>query len=71
MKYQYFNSDILLVINPKGQIRKLYTPFRAQTLANNSWVYVNEILTNGKDELIFIINSQPMLHHHFRIVIDF
>jgi hypothetical protein len=71
MKYHYYTSSILLVINPKGHIRQLYTPFRVQEQINDSWVYVDEILTNEKDELLFMVNGQPTLHHNFRITISF
>ena len=71
MKYQYYKSHILLVINPKGVIRQLYTPFRAIERFTNSWVYVQEILTNEKDELLFVVNDHPLLHTNFTITINF
>jgi hypothetical protein len=71
MQYQYFNSRILLVVNPKGLIKKLFTPFRVQDRINNSWVYVDEILTNESDELIFLIGTQQYPHHNFVITIHF
>ena len=71
MKYQYFNSHVLLVINGHGAIRRLYCPFRVQEVNTNITVYVDEILTNEKDQLFFIVNSQPFPYHHFRITIQF
>ncbi|HWK05703.1 MAG TPA: hypothetical protein VNS58_18815 [Puia sp.] len=71
MHYQYYNSHILLVINSKGIIRQLHTPFRVTERFTNSLVYVDEILTNEKDELLFVVNNRPLLHSNFRVVINF
>ena len=71
MKYQYYQSHTLLVINQQGAIRQLHTPFRVLEVATNILVYVDEILTTDKDELIFMINNQPHPYHRFRINILF
>lgn len=71
MKYQYFNSHVLLVINGQGAIRRLYCPFRVLEMNTNIMVYVDEILTTGEDELIFMVNNQPHPYHRFRITILF
>lgn len=71
MRYQYYNSHVLLVINSKGVIRQLHTPFRVMEQFTNSLVYVDEILTNEKDELLFVVNDHPLLHSNFRVIIHF
>ena len=71
MKYQYFNSHVLLVINGQGAIRRLYTPFRVLEVDTGIMVYIDEIVTNDKDELIFMVNNQPHPYHRFRITILF
>ena len=48
---QKYNSNTLLLVNPKGHIRKLYIPFRVLYLkavgriTKNTWVYVDEVLS--------------------------
>src|SRR3712207_9190320 len=57
MHYQYYNRNVLLVVNVSGQIRLLYTPFRVLCIVAsgriplNTLVYVEEIWSNDKDEL--------------------
>jgi len=71
MQFQYFNPKILLVINPHGQIRTLHTPFRVQHIANESFVYVDEIITNSDKELLYLVNGKIAPHSSFRIIINF
>jgi hypothetical protein len=52
MHYQYYNSNTLLILSPKGQIRKLYTPFRVLSNENNSWLYVEEVRQGYNDQII-------------------
>ena len=73
MHYQYYNSNALLVINKKGKIRILYTPVRVKCIDNRCGlklgviVYVDEILFNEKDELIYMIGNLTYFHRHFKI----
>ncbi len=78
LRVYYHDPWSILVINPKGQIRKLYTPFRVQcveTISNvlkkSAWVFVEEVTSTGKDELIFIVGGQQFPHRLFRIQIHF
>lgn len=71
MHYQYYQSHTLLVINQHGAIRQLYIPFRVLEVNTNIMVYVDEILTTDKDELIFMVNNQPHPYHRFKITIQF
>ena len=78
LRVYYYDSSSILVINPKGQIRKLYTPFRVlciSTIINcvekGSWVFVDEVKSNRKDELIFVVGGRPYPYQHFQIHINF
>ncbi len=71
MKYQYYRPNILLVINPQGLIRQLYMPLRVLNNMTNAWVYVDEIQSNDRDELFFVVNNQALLHSLFTITIYF
>ena len=74
MHYQYVNQNTLLLVTAKGALRKLHTPFRVECVTINkqipigTWVYVDEVWTNGKDELLFLIYGQPHSHRHFKII---
>lgn len=74
----YYDSGSILVINPKGKIRKLYTPFRVlciETVNNwlkkGSWVFVDEVKTSAKDQLLFVVAGISFPHRHFQIQINF
>lgn len=69
--YQEYYSQILLLIDCKGQIQKLYTPFRVINKSNDCWAYIDKVLTSSNDELIFVIDSYFYPHYNFRIVINF
>jgi hypothetical protein len=77
MTLHYYKSNALLVVNAKGLIRVLYTPFRVlcpipfENLPGNTWIYVDEVCSNEKDELIYLIYRQPYSHTHFRLQISF
>jgi len=74
---QYYKSDALLVVNTFGHIRVLYTPFRVLcdasigNLSSGTWVYVDEVCSNTRDELIYLIYGQPYSYKHFRLQISF
>lgn len=77
LKLQYYNTNALLVVNFKGLIRILYTPFRVlcgaaiNRIPLNSWVYVDEVYSNDKDELQFLIYGTIYSYKHFKIPIQF
>jgi hypothetical protein len=77
LKVFYHDTRSILVINPKGRIRKLYTPFKVQCItltgryAPGRWVYVEEVQSSQADQLIYLINGSPYPHHYFRITIRF
>ena len=61
---QDHKKDSLLVINVNGRIRRIYTPFRVlaiestNTIKNGSWVYVDRIRVNEKQQLIISIDKK-------------
>ncbi|RFM27930.1 hypothetical protein [Deminuibacter soli] len=77
MHYQFYNHEVLLLVNQKGMIKKLHTPFRVQcTTATghfpaNAWVYVDEICSTDTDNLCFIIAGNIYPHSHFLIPVKF
>jgi hypothetical protein len=78
LRVYYHDPWSILVINPKGHIRKLYAPFMvlcieptAPWLKKGAWVFVDEVKTTSEDELIFIIGGLQFPHRHFRIQINF
>ena len=77
MHYQYYNSTTLLVVNPKGQIKVVYTPFRVicteptGAIQQSTQVYVEEIVSDNEDQLHFIINGQVHSFRQFYLPIRF
>ena len=77
LSYHYYHSNALLVINTKGLIRVLYTPFRvlcnsaSGRIPLNTWVYVEEVYSNQKDELQYLIYGAIHSYHHFILPIQF
>lgn len=74
---QYYNHRSLLLVNPKGQLRIIYVPFRVLCIAptdhipQNTWVFVEEILSSRVDQLYFVVFGQPYLYKSFRLAINF
>ena len=75
--YQYYHNNVLLVVNVSGQIRLLYTPFRVLCIVAsgriplNTWVYVEEIWSNDKDELQYVIFGNAHSYKFFCLPIKF
>ena len=75
--YHYYHSNALLVVNTKGLIRVLYTPFRVlcnsatSRIPPNTWVYVEEVYSNQQDELQYVIFGAVHSYKHFTIPIQF
>ncbi|MBK7883022.1 MAG: hypothetical protein IPJ81_03820 [Chitinophagaceae bacterium] len=73
----YYHSNALLVVNTKGLIRILYTPFRVlctipiNKLSSNTWVYVEEVYSTNRDELQYVIYGNIYSYKHFVIPIQF
>ena len=73
----YYNSNALLVINPLGLILVLYTPFRvfctvsSGNIASGTWVYVDEVCSTDRDELVFLIYGQRYSYKDFQLKVNF
>ena len=74
---QYYNSNTLLLINQKGQIKMLYTPFRVICISATEYmavgvrVYIDEVLSNDRDELQYVIFNTLHSYRHFKLPIMF
>ena len=77
-----YNNNCLIVINPQGKIRVLYTPIKVvcnqniieQTKTNlmkGTTVYVDEVYNNIQNELLFRINGWIYSYKYFQIVVKF
>lgn len=77
MHYQYYNHHTLLLVNQKGQIRMLYTPFRVLCLNAtgrlqlHTWVFVDEVHSTDTDELQYLIFDQLWSYRHFKLTVMF
>jgi hypothetical protein len=77
LSYHYYHPNQLLVVNSVGLIRILYTPFRVlcgaaiYRIPQNTWVYVEEVYSNEKDELQYLIYGSVYSYKHFTIPIQF
>jgi hypothetical protein len=73
----YHDTNSILVINPNGEIRQLFTPFRVYHIANvakpakGGWVYVDEVHLDKIDRLHYLINGKLYPYHQFQIKINF
>ena len=72
----YCDERSVMVVNPKGKLRQLYTPFRVVSIipdgASKNTVYmVDEVKTTANDKLVYIINGRPYYHHNFAIIIGY
>jgi hypothetical protein len=73
----YGSANSILLVNGLGRIRQLYTPFRVKVtedvegLKQGTFVYVEEVVSDPQDRLVFITNTGAYLHSSFRIVASF
>lgn len=74
-KVTYCDFNSVLVVNPEGKLRQVFTPFRVKAKVSpsvNKQVFiVQEVRSTEKDELVFIINDKHFFHHHFVLDIHF
>ena len=77
IQHQFYDYNTLLVINHQGAIRQIYTPIKVlcidpvENIKIGIWVYIDEIRTTRKDELVYLINGKEYYHSHFAIQIGF
>jgi hypothetical protein len=73
----YHDPNSILVINPIGKMRQVFTPFKVQVkepttnLDVNSWVLVDLVKASPSYKLMFKIGSKWYPYHLFRITIKF
>lgn len=70
-----YDAKSLLVVNDKGLIRQLFTPFKVQciepveSIPALSFVFVDAVLMHKKYVLLYWINQKPIPYHHFRVLV--
>jgi hypothetical protein len=73
----YHDPNSILVINPIGKMRQVFTPFKVQVqeptliLDVNSWVVVDLVKASPTYKLMFRIGDHWYPYHLFRITIKF
>lgn len=73
----FCDANSILVVNPSGKIRKLYTPFRVKCIESTgnikegTTVHVEEVYNTKADELIFMVQGASLSFKHFHIDIKF
>ena len=76
-KINHLNDYTLMVINQKGKMRQLFTPFNVQVLQErehfkeNSWVVVEEIRQHPQHFLIYRVINHWWLYYIFKIEVRF
>ncbi len=64
----------LLVVNSKGELKRIYCPFLARCMIPIKNLLLNEayaidmVKTEMSEEIIFIIQGKPYLHSYFNIL---
>ncbi len=74
---KYCDATSILIINSRGKIKQLYTPFQVRCNEDvgrfkmGSIVYVEEVAAGERDELIYLIGEGAYFHKYFRITANF
>lgn len=72
---QYCSNNCLLVINSRGKIRELYTPFLVtaiNSIGQRKRTYiVDEVMNSSQGELAYKINGAMYHYAQFTISINF
>jgi hypothetical protein len=63
MKAYYINNHSILAINQRRKIRTPHTPFRVYNPVDSTRVYVKEVGSGPKDELLYFIDGQAFLYY--------
>jgi hypothetical protein len=73
----YYDSFSIAVINPNGEIRRLYCPFIVKCkrqigdVQENSMVYVDQVFKDPDDLITYLIGGNLYPFSFFRIFINF
>ena len=72
---QYRDSTSILIVNGKGIIGELHTPFEVQCIEDigrykkGVFVYVEEVAAGERNQIIYFIGEGAYFHKHFRILL--
>lgn len=72
----YQDPKSILIVNDKGQMKQLFTPFRVKcidpvhNIPVNSFVFVDSVFIHRKYILLYWINQQLIPYHHFTFQIS-
>lgn len=73
----YYDSFSVAVINSKSKLRRLYCPFMVKCINTtdgikaDSYVYVDQVLNDSENKLLFKIGGKLYSYSDFRISINF
>lgn len=73
----FVDNNSILIINPGGKIKQIFTPFRVQVLHDtnilkkNSWVVVEEIQSHKEYKMLYRITTNWWPYHLFRLQVNF
>ena len=76
-QFTFVNKNTLFLINHKGKIRQLFTPFNVQALQNtehfkeNSWVVVEEIIQHPQHILLYRVINHWWPYFIFKLDVRF
>lgn len=73
----FIDYNSILVVNPSGQMKQLFTPFKVQVLNQttlltiNTWVIVDEIRQHQQYRLLYRIGNTWWPYNAFRLSVLF
>jgi len=73
----YYDSFSIVVINPSGKLRRLYTPFlvkcikRIDDVQEYTCIYVDEVFKNQQEIVFYKIGGKIYNYKYFSIQISF
>lgn len=71
----YGGYHSILVVNERGQLRQLFTPFRVSARDTDKgkkrFYLVEEVMCTAEDRLVFVILGVPYFHSLFQVEVNF
>jgi hypothetical protein len=74
---KYCDANSILLVNQTGTMHRLYCPFRVKYVGvqrdfrANVFLWVEEVASSEKDELIYFILGKPYQHTRFELKASF
>ena len=74
---KYCDPNSILLVNGIGEMRKLYCPFQVmaledvQKLKKGVVIWVDQVATNDKDQLLYVIFANHYKYKYFKILAKF